>query len=226
MSGRKRNEFGEELLEANILGIKKEPEDKFEVVTIDTSRGKVECRYYAAKDSNKAVIMVGGIGGDFDTPANGLYPRLCIDFLDSGISSLRVRFRYPTDLAEAVMDVLAGIEFLKGEGITVYGLIGHSFGGAVVVQAAYNENAVKTVITLSTQSFGISPISNLEEDVPVLLIHGDKDETLPSGSSVYAYSLAREPKKLTIYEGAGHGLEEVSDEVYSEVKSWIKDYLK
>lgn len=226
MSGRKRNEFGEEVLEANILGIKKEPEDKFEVVTINTSRGKVECRYYAAKGSNKAVIMVGGIGGDFDTPANGLYPRLCTNFLDSGISSLRVRFRYPTDLAEAVMDVLAGIEFLKGEGITVYGLIGHSFGGAVVVQAAYNENAVKTVITLSTQSFGISPISNLEEDVSVFLIHGDKDETLPSGSSVYAYSLAHEPKKLTIYEGAGHGLEEVSDEIYSEVKSWIKDYLK
>lgn len=226
MSGRKRNEFGDEILEANILGIKKEPEDEFEVVTIDTSRGKVECRYYAAKDSNKAVIMVGGIGGDFDTPANGLYPRLCTDLLDSGISSLRVRFRYPTDLAEAVMDVLAGIEFLKGEDIAVYGLIGHSFGGAVVVQAAYNENAVKTVITLSTQSFGISPISNLEDDVSVLFIHGDKDETLPSGSSVYAYSLAHEPKKLTIYEGAGHDLEEVSDEVYNEVKSWIKDYLK
>lgn len=226
MPGRKRTEFGDEVLEADILGIKKELGEGFESIVIETSRGKVECRYYAAKGADKAVIMVGGIGGGFDTPASGLYPRLCTDLLDSGISSLRVRFRYPTDLAEAVMDVLAGIQFLKGEGIVGFGLIGHSFGGAVIVQAAYNESAVKTVITLSTQSLGIIPISNLAEGVSVLLIHGDKDKTLPPESSVYAYSLAHEPRKLTIYEEAGHGLAEVSDEVYIEVKKWIENRLK
>jgi pimeloyl-ACP methyl ester carboxylesterase len=226
MDGRKRTEFGDEVLEANILNIKREPGDGFESVIIETSRGRVECRYYAAEETDKALVMVGGIGGEFDTPANDLYPRLCTDLLESGISSLRVSFRYPTDLAEAAMDVLVGIEFLKGEGTTEFGLIGHSFGGAVVVQAAHNENSVKTIVTLSTQSLGISPISNLAEGVSVLLIHGDEDETLPSGSSVYAYSLAHEPKKLTVYEGAGHGLTEVSDEVYKEVKSWIKDHLK
>src|SRR5512145_2253714 len=99
MSGRKRTEFGDEVLEADILGMKKESGDGFESVIIDTSRGKVECRYYAVKDGDKAVIMVGGIGGGFDTPANGLYPRLCTDLLNSGISSLRVRFRYPADLS-------------------------------------------------------------------------------------------------------------------------------
>jgi pimeloyl-ACP methyl ester carboxylesterase len=226
MSGRKRTEFGDEVLEADILSVRKEPGDGFEFVIIDTSRGKVECRYYAAGGADKAVVMVGGIGGGFDTPANELYPRLCTDLLDSGISSLRVRFRYPSDLAEASMDVLVGIEFLKGESINGFGLIGHSFGGAVIVQAAHNESAVKTVITLSTQSFGISPISSLAEGVSVLLIHGDEDITLPSGSSVYAYSMAHEPKKLTVYEGAGHGLAEVSDDVYEEIKNWIKDYLK
>ncbi|MCC4770099.1 alpha/beta hydrolase [Methanosarcina sp. DH2] len=225
MDGRKRTEFGDEVLEASILGINKGPGDGFELVTIETSRGRVECRYYTAEDTNKAVIMVGGIGGGFDTPADDLYPRLCMDLLESGISSLRVSFRYPTDLAEATMDVLVGIDFIKGEGITELGLIGHSFGGAVVVQAAHNENVVKTIVTLSTQSLGVSPISNLAEGVSVLLIHGDEDKTLPSGSSVYAYSLAHEPKKLTIYEGAGHSLTEVSDEVYKEVKSWIKNYL-
>lgn len=226
MSGRKRTEFGDEVLKADILGTKKVPGDEFESVIIDTSRGKVECRYYATKSTDKAVIMVGGIGGGFDTPANGLYPRLCNELPGSGISSLRVRFRYPTDLAEAVMDVLVGIEFLKEEGITGFGLIGHSFGGAVAIQAAHNENAVKTIVTLSTQSSGISPISNLAERVSVLLVHGDEDKTLPSGISVYAYSLAHEPKKLSIYEGAGHSLDEVSDQVYIEVKKWIENYLK
>ena len=225
MAGRKRTEFGDEILEADILDIKQEPEDRFKSVTIETSRGKVECRYYTAENADKAVIMVGGVGGGFDTPADGLYPRLCEDLMGMGISSLRVRFRYPTDLAEATLDVLVGIEFLKGEGIAGFGLIGHSFGGAVVIQAAHNESDVKTIITLSTQSLGVSPISTLAEGVSVLLIHGDEDKTLPSESSVYAYSLAHEPKKLTVYEGAGHGLAEVSDEVYNEVRIWIKDYL-
>lgn len=203
MPGRKRNEFGDEVLEADIPGIRREPGDGFESVIIETSRGKIECRYYAAKGADKAVIMVGGIGGGFDTPANGLYPRLCKELSDSGISSLRVRFRYPTDLAEAVMDVLAGIQFLKEEGIIRFGLIGHSFGGAVVVQAAHNESAVKTVIALSTQSLGISPISNLVEGVSVLLIHGDEDETLLSENSVYAYSLAHEPKNSQYMRAQG-----------------------
>lgn len=42
---------------------------------------------------------------------------------------------------------------------------------------------------------------------------------------MYAYNLAHEPKKLKIYENAGHSLNEVSDEVYSEVKQWLKENL-
>ena len=170
--------------------------------------------------------MVGGIGGDFDTPANNLYPRLCSDLKEIGISSLRVKFRYATDLTEAIIDVLVGLEFLKTENIKDFGLIVHSFGGAVVVQAAYNEKRVKTVVTLATQSYGISPISLLPEDTSVLLIHGAADEILPPGSSVYAYNLAHEPKEIKIYEGTGHGLNEVSDEVYAKVRNWIKNNLK
>jgi pimeloyl-ACP methyl ester carboxylesterase len=213
-------------LEVAILDIKKEPVETYEFVRIKTSRGRIDCHYYRVEGTDRGVIMVGGIGGDFDTPANGLYPRLCADLKEVGISSLRVRFRYPTDLAEAVIDVLVGLEFLKEDKVKLFGLIGHSFGGAVVVQAAYNDKTVRTVVTLSTQSFGINPISSLTEGTSVLLIHGEADETLPPNSSVYAYNLAHEPKKIKIYENAGHGLNEVSDEVYMEVKNWIIANLK
>ena len=138
---------------------------------------------------------------------------------------MRVSFRYPTDLSEAIIDVLVGIEFLKSENLKSFGLIGHSFGGAVVIQAAANEKRVKTVVTLATQSYGISPISLLSEGTSVLLIRGDADETLPSKCSMYAYNLAHEPKKLKIYENARHSLNEVSDEVYNEVKQWLKENL-
>lgn len=226
MKGTKKTEIGEESLEAAILDVKREPGEPFELVRIDTSRGRIDCHYYMAENVDKGVIMVGGIGGDFDTPADGLYPRLCADLKETGISSLRVSFRYPTELAEAVVDVLVGLEFLKAENLRVFGLIGHSFGGAVVVQAAYNDSSVKTVVTIATQSYGISPISLLPENTSVLLIHGEADETLPPSSSVYAYNLAHEPKRIKIYENAGHGLKEVSNDVYAEVRSWIINNLR
>ncbi|AKB82381.1 hypothetical protein MSBR3_1803 [Methanosarcina barkeri 3] len=222
----KKDKVEEEPLEVAILDINTEPRDSFELIRIDTSRGRVNCHYYRVEKADKGVIMVGGIGGDFDTPAEGLYPRLCADLKKNGISSLRVSFRYPTDLTEAVVDVLIGLEFLKTEDIRVFGLIGHSFGGAVVVQAAFNEESVKTVVTLATQSYGIGPISLLPESTSVLLIHGEADETLPPSSSVYAYNLAHEPKKIKIYENAGHGLKEISNKVYGEVRDWIIENLK
>lgn len=221
-----RGGIGGENLELAILNIERESVDSYEFIRIETSRGRIDCRYYRAEDTDKGVIMVGGIGGDFDTPADNLYPRLCEYLRLNGISSLRVQFRHPTDLVDSVIDVLVGLEFLEEEGIRVFGLIGHSFGGAVVVQAAFNDKGVKTVITLSTQSFGINPISSLPESTSVLLIHGKVDETLPPSSSVYAYNLAHEPKKIKLYEDAGHGLAEVSEEVYTEVKDWIIANLK
>lgn len=226
MQGTKKDKVGEEPLEVAVLYVNREPRDSFELIGIDTSRGRIDCHYYRAEKADKGIVIVGGIGGDFDTPAQGLYPRLCADLKESGISSLRVSFRYPTDLTEAITDVLVGLEFLKTENIRTFGLIGHSFGGAVVVQAAFNEKNVKTVVTLATQSYGISPISLLPESTSVLLIHGEADETLPPSSSVYAYNLAHEPKKIKIYENAGHGLSEVSDSVYNEVKNWIIYNLK
>lgn len=214
-----------ENLEVAILNIERKFVDFYESVRIGTSRGRVDCHYYRAEEADKGVIMVGGIGGDFDTPANDLYPRLCEYLKLVGISSLRVQFRHPTDLVESVIDVLIGLEFSKEENVILFGLIGHSFGGAVVVQAAYNDKSVRTVVTLSTQNYGIGPISSLQEGTSILLIHGKADETLPSSSSVYACNLAHEPKKIKLYEAALHGLTEVSDQVFTEVKDWIINRL-
>ena len=213
-------------LETNILDVKREPEDLFEFVQIETSRGRVDCKYYKAGEADTGVIMVGGVGGDFETPANNLYPRLCEYFKGMGISSLNVKFRNVGSLPESVIDVLVGIEFFKSEGIKTFGAIGYSFGGAVVVQAAFNENKVKTLVLISTQSFGLSPISVLSKDTSVFLIHGEEDERIPPEISVKAYEQAHEPKRVEIFDTkAGHSLDEVADEIYVEVRDWITKYL-
>jgi len=213
-------------LECIILDVKREQKDLYEFVQIETSRGRVDCAYYRAEGTDKGVIMVTGIGGGFDTPADRLYPRLSADLKDTVISSLRIKFRNPKNLAEALIDVLVGMEFLESENVGTFGLIGHSFGGAVVVQAAYNNKKVKTIVMLSTQGRGIDPISFLSKDTSVFLIHGEEDETISPDVSVLAYNMAHEPKRIEIYDKAGHELDEVSDEIYVEVKAWIIKYLK
>ncbi|MDN7024276.1 hypothetical protein FGU65_05115 [Methanoculleus sp. FWC-SCC1] len=138
-----------------------------------------------------------------------------------GIGALRVRYRSATNLTEAVLDTAAGVEFLKAEGVTSIGLVGHSFGGAVVIQAAANDDAVDTVVTLATQSLGAAPVSRLKPEASVLVIHGKEDGILPPSSSVSTYQRAHEPKALILYEGAGHMLDEVAGTVSRDVMEWL-----
>ena len=213
-------------LETIILRTGRESQGSFELVRIETSRGRIDSKFYNAGETDKGVILVGGVGGGFESPADSLYPRLMEYFKGIGISSLNLKLRNPNNLAESVIDVLVGLEFLKSENIKVFGLIGYSFGGAVVVQAAFNEKNVKTLVLISTQSKGISPISFLPEDTSVFIIHGEEDEKIPPGVAVYVYEEAHEPKRIEIFDTkATHKLDEVADEIYEEVKDWITKYL-
>ena len=74
-----------------------------------------------------------------------------------------------------MIDVIAGITFLEKNKIQSVGLVGHSLGGAVVIKAAAaSPNIVRTVVTLSTQSYGAAEdISKLRQrGWSILLIRG------------------------------------------------------
>ncbi len=197
----------------------------------DSDDDNIYCRYYktGSQGGNAAVILVGGVGGGWDSPAKGLYNRLSQKLAkDDEMNTLRIRFRYPTNLEECVVDVLAGIEFLtQAERKTSIGLVGHSFGGAVVISsAALAKDFVKTVVTLATQSYGTEGISKLKEnECPILLIHGNSDAVLPSYCSSYVYNKAKEPKQLVLYDNASHSLDEVADEVFHKVHEWLGQNL-
>jgi cephalosporin-C deacetylase-like acetyl esterase len=206
--------------------------DGYTPVRLVTSRGGggwVDCRYYYTAGASNAVIWVGGVGGGWDTPAKGLYPHLCQKLIIKDINSLRVCFRYPTDLCESVLDVIEGIHFLERQGIESVGLVGHSFGGAVVIQAAAadaSSNTVRTVVTLSTQSYGAQGVSRLKQESSILLIHGTDDKVLPSYCSSYLYNLANDPKEIIFYKGATHGLDEAAEQVHQMVHDWLVKHLK
>ncbi|WP_341528251.1 dienelactone hydrolase family protein [Nostoc sp. UHCC 0302] len=203
----------------------KPQQEEYYPVKLITSRGLIYCRYYPVKDAEKAVIWVGGVGGDWDTPARKLYPLLCEDLRKEAIASLRVRYRYPTELEESVLDVLAGLLYLRDEGIKYFALVGHSFGGAVAIQAAVQDPDVSTVVTLATQAYGTDPVHELATQCSLLLIHGMADEVLPPLCSQHVYQQALEPKQIILYPDATHGLDEVADEVYQLVRNWIVQQL-
>jgi pimeloyl-ACP methyl ester carboxylesterase len=219
---------GRQLMERlGVHEIRKTPGvDGYERITLKSQRGEIICRNYPALDAFTGVIWVGGIGGDWDTPARDLYPALCKTLLAEQIASLRVQFRYPGDLDEAVYDLLSGIAFLEELGIHKIALVGHSFGGAVVIQAASYAMTVKTVVTLSTQSYGAGRVLRLPEDCAILLIHGAEDPVLPPSCSQQVYRMAHPPKELVILPSNGHCLEESADKVKVLVYNWIISELK
>jgi alpha-beta hydrolase superfamily lysophospholipase len=193
-------------------------------VSFDTPRGGIRTRLYLPDGATAGVIMVGGVGGGFDTPGRDLYPRITAAMWDAGVAALRLRFRNPRVLQEAVFDVREAVGRLAARGVDRVGLVGHSFGGAVVIRAGVSEPDVRAVVTLSTQSAGTEDVDLLAPR-PLLLVHGTADPVLPARASVDVAGRAGEPKELRLLDGVGHDLLEARDEVYELVAAWLVRHL-
>ncbi len=194
---------------------------------LETARGSIACLYHRGRPGVGAVIWVGGTDGGFDGP-DRIYPTLAEDLLERGIGSLRLHYRVlriPGDLEECVFDVLAGVSFLSQEGSGPIGLVGHSFGGAVVIAAAALSTAVSAVVTLSTQSAG-THLAPKVAPRPLLLVHGEEDRRLSPACSRYVYDLAREPKDLVILPGARHSLRQRREELRELLRQWLTEKLR
>jgi pimeloyl-ACP methyl ester carboxylesterase len=198
--------------------------DSYDESRLETREGSVVVRLYWASGARAGLLILGGSGSGFDSPAKGLYPKLARALQQDGLASLLVAFRDPIDLDHSTLDALAGIEFLGDRGIVRMALLGHAFGGAVAIQTALRSQAVLTVVTLSTQGFGTEGVEDLAPR-SILLVHGTGDTVLPASCSVDAYQRAGEPKELKLIDGAGHRLDEATDQVYSIVYQWIMDRL-
>src|SRR2546422_5461684 len=87
-------------------------------------------------------------------------------------------YRHPGVYVESVLDVRAGLEFLKGRGCSRVVLVGHSFGGAVVIAAGTLTDQVVAVVALSPQTYGAQGAVYVAPR-PLLIVHGLADTRLP-----------------------------------------------
>jgi alpha/beta superfamily hydrolase len=203
-----------------IIGIYSKKQGKNqEQVIISTADGNIECIFHDAGSSRGIIWLCGALGG-FDGPSFGIFKILSERMVADNISSLRLHYRYPGDFEECVQDVLIGISYLKQRGIEDVALVGHSFGGAVAIQAGTMSNEVKAVVGLASQTFGAQEVAKLTPR-PILLIHGERDRNLSADCSRYIYQWAKDPKELRILKNNGHFLREA----HQELLTWIRDWL-
>lgn len=196
-----------------------------ESLTLETDDGPLTARFHPvpARPGAKprAVVWVAGAGGGWEGPARGLYPAACAELQRAGIAGLRLAYRRPNDLPPCVLDTMLGAAFLATEGYDRIALVGHSFGGAVVISAGALSGHVTAVVPLSTQTHGAELVGEVSPR-PLLVVHGTEDEVLPAQCSEIVYAAARDPKELKLFARARHGLDEVRDEVLALLVDWLK----
>lgn len=222
-------------------------DEGFRPVRIITDRGDVEFRLYGGPQDwempdveetmadptaqkglgrfDAGVIWAAGAIGGWHSPARGLYDRIIEELADRGLPSLRVRFRDSHDLLESTLDVLTGAAYLESLGLRRLGMVGHSFGGAVVIQAAAQQEAVRTVVALASQSSGAEAAGDLGAGRSLLLLHGLEDRILPPWAAHQINSLSTAKTRLITYPQADHNLDEVAPEVATEVMRWLMTHL-
>ena len=190
-----------------------------------TNRGPIQTiiHHDPTSPTHRGIVWVGGARGGFEGPAGSMY-KLLGDGLSPGVTSIRLDYRQPNVLVECVMDTLAALSFLSGTGHTDVILVGHSFGGAVVIKAAPYSEVVKGVIALSSQTFGAGDGSQVSPS-PILLVHGERDTVLSQESSLKIFEWAEEPKELRLIPENGHGLQESAQEIRQLVSEWLVQHL-
>ena len=191
-------------------------------VRLLTSRGAIAARFHAAESGDGAVLWVFGSGGGLGGPAGGVYTRLGQQLFSQGVSSLELAYRRPGTLVECVLDVLVGLAWLRRLGRKRFILVGHSFGGAVVLDAAAQAPDVIAVAALSSQTAGVGDIAALSPR-PLLFVHGEADEILPVSCSRQLFARADQPKQLRLYPGCRHGLDQCREQLDADLRGWILD---
>ena len=60
-------------------------------------------------------------------------------------------------------------------------------------------------------------------DGPLLVAHGTTDEVLPDACSRDIHRRAKEPKRLVLYPGCRHGLDQCREPLDRDLLAWIRE---
>lgn len=195
--------------------------DGFRHVEVYTLEGLLTILWHGPRDATDVVLACGGGMGGLLGPADGLYHDLGVRLAAAGRGMLRVGYRRPNHLPRCAHDLLAAADLASRGGARRFVTVGHSFGGAVAIQAGIvlGEHC-RGVVTLATQSAGCEEAGALA--APLLLLHGTDDEILPPETSGVVQMLAG-GGEVVLLPGTGHLLREAGDDLRARLPAWIDE---
>ncbi len=188
--------------------------DHLEIYTME---GLLTVLWHGSERARRVVVCLGGAMGGLLGPDGGLFHELGRALHPLDIAVLRVSYRRPNDLNLCVHDALAVMELAARHGADRFVTMGHSFGGAVAIQAAahLDRRSVPGVVTLATQSAGCEPAERLG-DRDLLYFHGTDDQILPHQASEMVRMLAG-TGELVLLSGADHLLKPAGAEILARL---------
>lgn len=188
-------------------------------ILLRTTRGEIGGILHPVEGGTSALVCVGGAMGGLDGPAQRLYARLPAILVEGRVTVLRLDYRRPNDFLECVLDTLAGCSFLQGVGASELALVGHSFGGAVVVRAGQLSALVRGVVALAPQTYGTQDVAQLGK--PLLLVHGTADGILSAMASEEIYRRAAEPRRIVLFEDEDHAFSSAGVRLDELLREWL-----
>jgi uncharacterized protein len=154
-----------------------------------------------------------------------------------GFPVLRFNFR-GTGLSEGghsngigeVEDVRAALDWLEAEFTVPIVFAGFSFGAAVGLRAAYDDDRVRALIGLGLPAVTVEDrvydFGFLRECVkPKLFISGSRDQFGPPGRLEALVDTFAEPKRLVRIEAGDHFFEGRLNEMRVAVEEWIRETM-
>ena len=129
-----------------------------------------------------------------------------------------------------VEDVRAALDWLEREFPLPVIFAGFSFGAAVGLRAAYNDERVMALIALGLPA---GPVEGRDYDFeflrtcakPKLFISGSLDQFAPAGKLEALVSTFAEPKKLVRIEAGDHFFEGRLREMREALEPWVKEIV-
>ena len=189
------------------------------LIEIYTMEGLLQVWWFGLPGATDVALMCGGAMGGVLGPGRSLYFEYGRTLAASGRAAMAVSYRRPGDLGRCLLDVCATADLAMRNGAERFVILGHSFGGAVAIQAACTfTKAVAGVVTFATQSGGCEDAA-LMESVPLLLLHGERDSILGPENSTMVQSLVGHGE-VRMFPDTDHLMIEAADELAAITHEW------
>ncbi|RUM06864.1 alpha/beta hydrolase [Rhizobium chutanense] len=203
-----------------------EPASWGETVHVKTPDGEMLQGLYSQGDSDKPCVLLFFGNGD----RVGNYGFLAQALATRRIGLLAISYRgYPGSTGSPselglLTDGIAAFDWLSARAGSRIVVLGRSLGTGVAVNTAGERPAVGvilvspylSVLSVAQARYPFLPVKLLLKDPfrsdlkiakvrqPKLFLHGRLDDSIPLSSGQALYRIAPEPKRMVIYDGAGH----------------------